>query len=170
MDREVSMTPATGAVRQPNAEPDDASLEAVEQATSILRKRWRSAILLLLASGRYRYNALLRRFPGITAKVLTQQLRELEQAGLVVRTARSEGPRHVEYALTPPGEALRPAIEALAAWAREQSPHALDGTRSHGAPAFLDRELPQPLRLEPSVARRTAPVVRLTGSEGGHSA
>src|SRR5215208_1398210 len=133
------MTAGTGTVCQQNPEPDNASLEAVELASSILRKRWRSAILLLLASGQYRYNALLRRFPGITAKVLTQQLRELEQEDLVVRTAHHQGPRHVEYALTPRGQALRPAIDALTEWARVECRR---GTPDH-APAQ-----PQPQRLE----------------------
>lgn len=167
MEWEVSMTPGMGEAYQPNGEPDNASLEAVEQATSILRKRWRSAILLLLASGRHRYNGLLRRFPGITAKVLTQQLRELEQEGLVVRTARNEGPRHVEYALTPLGLALRPAIEALAAWARVQTQCPPGDVRVPAPLVAHEREMPKSLRIKPSARREAPAVVRLTGNERG---
>jgi DNA-binding HxlR family transcriptional regulator len=155
------MTAGTGTAYQQNPEPDSASLEAVELASSILRKRWRSAILLLLASGQYRYNALLRRFPGITAKVLTQQLREMEREGLVVRTAHRQGPRHVEYALTPRGQALRPAIDALTEWARVQSQR--DASDRASAQA-------QPHRLEPQPPRPAPADLRLSGNRSGRSA
>ena len=98
---------------------DAATLDAVEHAASILCKRWKPALLYLLGSGHQRYNALARRLPATTPKMLTQQLRELEHDGLLLRVAHSGGPRHVEYTLTPMGEALRPAVEALAAWGRE---------------------------------------------------
>jgi len=155
------MAAGTGTVYQQNPEPDNASLEAVELASSILRKRWRSAILLLLASGQYRYNALLRRFPGITAKVLTQQLRELEREGLVVRTAHRQGPRHVEYDLTPRGQDLRPAIDALTEWARVQS--------RHDTPALASAP-PQPRHLEPAASRQVPTGIKSAGGRGDRSA
>ncbi len=96
---------------------DSEILDAIEEAATVLCKRWKPALLYLLGSGRQRYNALARRLPSATPKMLTQQLRELERDGLVFRMERSGGPRHVEYSLAPMGEALRPVIEELADWA-----------------------------------------------------
>ena len=92
-------------------------LQATEFAVAAVAKRWKSAILVLLATGHHRYSEIASRLPGVTAKTLTQQLRDLEDDGLVIRSARAHGPRHVEYALTPIGEALRPTIEAFTTWA-----------------------------------------------------
>lgn len=54
--------------------------------------------------------------PGVTAKMLTMQLRELETSGLVKRTIYAEVPPRVEYSLTPTGQSLRPILEAMYAW------------------------------------------------------
>lgn len=117
------------------------TLDAVECAASVLCKRWKPALLYLLGSGHQRYNALARRLPATTPKMLTQQLRELERDGLLLRVARSGGPRHVEYRLTPMGDALRPVVEALAEWGRQYQP-ALQDTSSplHSA---QEREVPR---------------------------
>jgi DNA-binding HxlR family transcriptional regulator len=85
----------------------------------VLCRRWKAAILWLLAREERRYTALARRLSRVTPKVLTEQLRALERDGLVRRATRPRGPKHVEYALTPAGDALRPLLQALVAWARE---------------------------------------------------
>lgn len=138
---------------------DRARLDAVEHAASVLCKRWKPALLYLLGSGHHRYNALARRLPATTPKMLTQQLRELERDGLLLRVARSGGPRHVEYTLTPMGDALRPIVEALAAWGRQYE-HALQETATPVRPA-QEREVPRDLARpadggRPSGARRGA--------------
>src|SRR5947209_5230842 len=98
-----------------------ATLAAIERTASMLCKRWKPSIIYLLARQPQRYNALARLLPNVTAKMLTQQLRALERDGLVHRSARAGGRRHVEYALTPLGHELRPAVETFATWSRERS-------------------------------------------------
>ena len=139
---------------------DAATLDAVEYAASVLCKRWKAALLYLLGSGHQRYNALARRLPATTPKMLTQQLRELERDGLLLRIARSGGPRHVEYTLTPMGEALRPVVEALAAWGRAYQEHELRQEPPHDAaktrhPAH-EREVRRDI-ARPADAGRPAP-------------
>jgi DNA-binding HxlR family transcriptional regulator len=95
----------------------DAYVAIVEEALLVLGRRWRPSILCLLLAGPQRYNALLRQLPGATPKMLTQQLKALEAAGLVDRIAFSGGARRTEYALSPTGEALRTVLDALQAWA-----------------------------------------------------
>lgn len=96
----------------------DAALQAIEVGTAVVAGRWKPAILTLLAERTHRYNVLHRRLPGITAKMLTQQLRELEAAGLVEHEASEHGAKVSTYGLTPMGEALRPVIDAMAVWCR----------------------------------------------------
>ena len=131
-----------------------ATVNAVERAASVLCKRWKPALLYLLSSGHHRYNALARRLPSTTPKMLTQQLRDLERDGLLVRFTRSGGPRHVEYRLTPMGEAIRPAVESLAAWGRQYG-DAPPAPVNHG-----DRE----------VSRTTAGVVAERAVSAPHAA
>lgn len=64
-----------------------------------------------------RFSALERAIPGVTQKMLAQQLRQLERDGLVHRTVYPEVPPRVEYALTPWGQSLCPVLDALLTWA-----------------------------------------------------
>jgi len=63
-----------------------------------------------------RFGEFRRQLPEITPKMLTQQLRELEQDGLIVRTVYAEVPPRVEYRLSALGESLRPILDAIAIW------------------------------------------------------
>jgi DNA-binding HxlR family transcriptional regulator len=91
-------------------------IDAIEEAAAMLGRRWKLAIVFLLARGRYRYNAMMRELPGVTPKMLTQQLRALEGAGLVARFEYAGGAKHTEYALTPVGETFVPVVHALTEW------------------------------------------------------
>ena len=102
---------------------------AVEAAAAVLCRRWKPGILWLLASGCRRYSELAARLPGVSPKVLAQQLRELERDGLVTRHVAAQGRNRVEYALTPVGDALRPLLEELERWGQEYQ-----RTRGHGQP------------------------------------
>ena len=73
-------------------------------------------ILWLLLDGPRRYNALLTALDGVTPKVLTEQLRELEREALVTRRSGTGRAKHVEYSLTPLGLTLRPVLIALYEW------------------------------------------------------
>lgn len=81
--------------------------------------KWKPAILYVLSeSGRIRFGRLRKSIDGITQKMLTQQLRELENDGIVSRDIFAEVPPRVEYALTEYGQSLRPLLNALADWGR----------------------------------------------------
>ncbi len=89
----------------------------VEAMLSVLDGKWKGVILHhLLEGGTLRFNELRRRIPSVTQRMLTKQLRELEQAGLLVRTVFPVVPPRVDYNLTPLGLSLRPVVEALRSW------------------------------------------------------
>ncbi|EPE99060.1 winged helix-turn-helix transcriptional regulator [Rhizobium grahamii] len=91
----------------------------VEATLSFLDGKWKGVILFHLMGGTLRFNELRRKLPSVTQRMLTKQLRELEESGLVSRTVFPVVPPRVDYALTPLGLTLRPVIEALAAWGEE---------------------------------------------------
>jgi len=82
-----------------------------------IRGRWKLRILFHLFGGRrQRFSELERALPGISQKMLGQQLRQLEQDGIVRRIDHREKPPKVEYALTSWGQSLCPALDALLQW------------------------------------------------------
>jgi DNA-binding HxlR family transcriptional regulator len=83
----------------------------------LIADKWTTLIFGLLESGPRRFSALQRGIGGISQKMLTQTLRNLERDGLVQRTVYPEVPPHVEYRLTPLGETLCAPIAALQRWA-----------------------------------------------------
>jgi DNA-binding HxlR family transcriptional regulator len=93
------------------AHPDDACPCGPRTGAvfAVLGKRWNGQIIDLLLQGPARFSQLVAALPGLSHRVLTERLTELQQAGLVIRTSS-------HYALSPRGEGLRPAIDALAAW------------------------------------------------------
>ncbi|WP_345430391.1 winged helix-turn-helix transcriptional regulator [Actinoallomurus vinaceus] len=95
----------------------------------LLGKRWTGQIIDLLLQGPARFGLLAASLPGLSHRVLTERLTELQRAGLVAHASGPEGPI---YALTPHGEGLRPAMEALAAWAETS---ASDGDAGDAPPA-----------------------------------
>ena len=89
----------------------------VESTLNFLDGKWKGVILFhLLADGTLRFNELKRRLPAVTQRMLTKQLRELEESGIVSRTVFAVVPPRVDYALTPLGQSLQPVIMALARW------------------------------------------------------
>jgi len=99
--------------------------DGIEAALAIVGGRWKLRILFQLFGGRVqRFSELERALSGISQKVLNQQLRQLELDGIVERVAYAESPPRVEYSLTPWGQALCPALDALLQWStgREARP------------------------------------------------
>jgi DNA-binding HxlR family transcriptional regulator len=89
----------------------------VETSLELISGKWKPRLLWKLhLHGMMRFSEFKRRLPDITPKMLTQQLRELEDDGLIVRTVYAEVPPRVEYRLSPLGAALEPILDALAAW------------------------------------------------------
>lgn len=88
----------------------------VEATLNLIDGKWKGVILYHLQGGTQRFGELKRRMPGVTQRMLTKQLRALEDDGLVVRKVYPEVPPRVEYRLSELGEGLRPVIEALRVW------------------------------------------------------
>lgn len=96
----------------------DMAAGGVERALRMLEGRWKMVIVFqMFHAGILRFSALERAIPGISQKMLIQQLRELERDGIVFRTVYPEVPPKVEYGLTEWGEALCPALDQLLEWA-----------------------------------------------------
>lgn len=89
---------------------------AVEAAMEVLGGKWKLVILRHLLDGTKRFSDLQRAMTGVTARMLTRQLRELEADGLLVRTVYPEVPPKVEYSLTDTGSSLRAIAEQLETW------------------------------------------------------
>ena len=89
---------------------------AMELVLDRVGGKWKGLILWNLGDAPCRFNALRRRFPGLSQKMLTQQLRELEQDGLIDRRVFSQVPPHVEYALSESGKSFLPLLHAMNQW------------------------------------------------------
>ena len=92
----------------------------VERTLDVIGGRWKVLILRELFLGVKRFNELQRAVNGITQKMLTQQLREMESDGIVHREIYLQVPPKVEYSLTPVGESLKPIIDAMHEWGIKQ--------------------------------------------------
>jgi len=86
---------------------------SVEEAMRVIGGRWRLLLVSYLLDGSKRFNELRRDMPQISQRVLTLELRALEEAGLVARTVYPEVPPRVEYRLSEDGERLRPVVEVV---------------------------------------------------------
>ncbi|BDA73051.1 HxlR family transcriptional regulator [Calothrix sp. PCC 7716] len=87
----------------------------VESTIKVIGGRWKVLIIRELMTVK-RFGELQRALPGITQKMLTQQLRELEDNGIVRRQVYPQIPPKVEYSLTPLGETLKPLLYAMHEW------------------------------------------------------
>ncbi|WP_218079535.1 winged helix-turn-helix transcriptional regulator [Anthocerotibacter panamensis] len=94
----------------------------VEVTAEVIGGKWKCVILWWLRRDAKSFGELKRLMPGVSQKVLTQQLRELEKHRLILREAYRETPPRVEYALTPHGETLRPLTELMCAWGLANMP------------------------------------------------
>ena len=92
---------------------------AVEATLDLIDGKWKGVILFHLQAGTQRFGELRRRMPGITQRMLTKQLRALEDDNLVIRKVYAEVPPRVEYTLSEIGESLRPVIDTLEGVGRE---------------------------------------------------
>jgi DNA-binding HxlR family transcriptional regulator len=87
-------------------------------AIELIGKRWTGAIVCALTEGPLRFGELAKAVPGLSDRLLSQRLRELEDEGLVGREVEAGSPVRVTYSLTEAGAGLRPAIVELKSWAR----------------------------------------------------
>ena len=100
-----------------NAPPEPGQSCPISPVVDMVFSRWTTPILWKLHEhGRQRFLELQRQVGGITPKVLTQRLRQLERDGLVVRTYHPEVPPRVEYEISELGESLAPVFATLVRW------------------------------------------------------
>lgn len=99
----------------------ESAASGVEQVLHLLEGRWKLIILFHLFDGKVqRYSDFEKLIPGISQKMLAQQLRQLEADGIVSRTVYPQVPPKVEYRLTEWGQALCPALDAMLKWAEKR--------------------------------------------------
>ncbi len=91
---------------------------ALDVTMDYIGGKWKTIVLWYLRRGARRFSELDREIPGITEKMLSLQLRQLEHDGLVKRTIFAEVPPRVEYELTAEGRTLLPLLEEIAKWGR----------------------------------------------------
>lgn len=109
---------------------------SVEAAIGLIDGKWKSVILFHLMSGTLRFNEIRRHIPNVTQRMLTNQLRELEDDGLIARKVYAQVPPKVEYSLSPLGRSMEPILLALKSWGDEN-------IGLYGKPKILDPESEQ---------------------------
>jgi DNA-binding HxlR family transcriptional regulator len=93
----------------------------VETTARMVGGRWKAVVLEQLFEGTKRFSELKRAVAGITQRTLSQQLRELQRAGIVERTVYPDTPPRVVYTTTPLGNSLRPLLDAMCRWGKSHS-------------------------------------------------
>jgi DNA-binding HxlR family transcriptional regulator len=88
----------------------------VKLTADIIGGKWKPLIIFYLESGTKRFGQLQKLISGMTKKMLTQHLRELESDGIIHRKVYAEVPPKVEYSLTRHGESLKPILKLMSAW------------------------------------------------------
>ncbi len=91
----------------------------VTATLKVIGGKWKPVILWEMEQGVLRFGQMKRTIPGITQKMLTQQLRELEQDGIIWRKVYAEVPPRVEYGISEYGKSLRTLLNEMAHWGRE---------------------------------------------------
>jgi DNA-binding HxlR family transcriptional regulator len=97
---------------------DEDTLEALQAAVGVLAAKWSVVVLTRLATGSSRFNELLRQIDGVSRRMLSATLRQLERDGLVTRHVYARVPARVEYELSDTGEALLAALAPLLDWGK----------------------------------------------------
>lgn len=92
---------------------------ALDITMSFIGGKWKTVVLWYLRKGKKRFNEIKKLIPDITEKMLSLQLKALEQDGILKRTVYAEVPPRVEYELTEFGQTLIPALEEIAKWGRD---------------------------------------------------
>jgi DNA-binding HxlR family transcriptional regulator len=110
---------ATTPIPAPFPTSDEQALAALQSAVGVLAAKWSVVVLARLGEGTQRFNELLRQIDGVSRRMLSATLRQLERDGLVERHVYARVPARVEYELSPVGEHLLIALGPLAGWGLE---------------------------------------------------
>ena len=106
---------------------DEETLQALQAAVGVLAAKWSVVVLARLSEGTHRFNELLRQIDGVSRRMLSATLRQLERDGLIERHVYARVPARVEYELSPVGVNLLEALVPLADWGLE---HEIDLTNA----------------------------------------
>lgn len=119
MESQKAMT--TSGVRAHNEEcsAEQEGCFAFQQASELLGRRWTGVIIYMLLQKPHRFNELLNAVQGISDRLLTERLRELEENGIVERRVIAGSPVGVEYALTEAGRDAQEIVSAIFRWANK---------------------------------------------------
>ena len=97
---------------------------AIDATMSVIEGRWKTVILCkLYNNGPMRFNQLMRSIAGVSPRILTKQLKELESDGIIRRVSYQEIPPRVEYSITDKGMSLGPIMIAMAEWGLQNMFH-----------------------------------------------
>lgn len=93
--------------------------DVFHRAIELIGKRWTGAIISVMLKGARRFCEVREAIPGISDRLLTERLKDLEDEGIVVREVTATRPPQVSYLLTEKGRALGPVIESIATWGHD---------------------------------------------------
>lgn len=96
------------------------------QAIELIGRRWTGAILRAMLAGTVRFSDIAAAVPGLSDRLLSERLKELEAEGIVIRVVIPSTPVRVEYALTAKGEALHDVIASVSAWAEHWAAYTVE--------------------------------------------
>jgi DNA-binding HxlR family transcriptional regulator len=113
----VQTRPATAGAGAPWL-PDEPGFDTLQGALGVLGAKWSLAVLTRLTNGTQRFNELLRQIDGVSRRMLSATLRQLERDGLVLRHVYARVPARVEYELSDSGEELLLALTPLLDWGK----------------------------------------------------
>ncbi|WP_432994390.1 winged helix-turn-helix transcriptional regulator [Dactylosporangium sp. CA-233914] len=110
---------------------DDDLRQLLRGLLTTIGDKWTLAVVAALVDGEQRFTVIQRRVAGISHRMLTKTLRDLERDGLVARSVHAEVPPRVEYALTPLGRTLLEPVDGLARWVEEHGHTVLRRRATH---------------------------------------
>ncbi len=119
MDNQTQRDGMVSLFGQSQPDADKLLCREYHEAIEFIGRRWMGAILYMLMPGPRRFNELLGSIPGLSDRLLTQRLRELEGRGLALRRVMEGSPVRVEYELTEAGRDLQEVVSAILQWGRK---------------------------------------------------
>lgn len=114
----MNALPRTGRSPGPSATKPEPVCPDFHAAVELIGRRWAGAILWTLTGGPCYFADIAHAVPGLSDRLLSRRLRELEEAGLIGRAVHEGAPARVSYELTPMGAELEPVIRELSDWAK----------------------------------------------------
>lgn len=96
----------------------ESTCQFYQQAIELIGKRWTGVIIMVLLAGSKRFNEIAEQLGGVSDRMLSERLKELEANGILHRCVYPETPVRIEYRLTEKGKALAPVIETIQQWGR----------------------------------------------------